>query len=221
MRTLSVMSRKGGTGKTTVTMCLGIAAHLRGYRVVIADMDPQGSTSSGFRPRVCEGPEVVEAAGGKIHQIKYTSEVRGIDFLIIDTPGTADANTLNAIHAAHACLVVTRPNYFDLAGAVSSADTIRQLAKPGLVMLNQTPPRRAGLEASSVQKAREALRFTRLPVADTTLCARAIYGTALSQGMSPEELLPNGAAAAELAALWGEAAALLAGGNYGASRRRS
>jgi len=42
MRSLALANQKGGTGKTTVTVGLGAAAALAGYRVLILDLDPQG-----------------------------------------------------------------------------------------------------------------------------------------------------------------------------------
>ena len=47
MKVFAVINQKGGTGKTTVT--INLAAHLamRGRRVLVADMDPQGNATSG------------------------------------------------------------------------------------------------------------------------------------------------------------------------------
>lgn len=42
MRSLALANQKGGTGKTTITVGLGAAAALAGYRVLILDLDPQG-----------------------------------------------------------------------------------------------------------------------------------------------------------------------------------
>jgi hypothetical protein len=127
-----------------------------------------------------------------------------MDLLLIDTPGTADDNTLNAIRAADGCLVVSRPNYFDIAGSVISATTVRQLGKPGMVVLNQAPWERVGLEPPSLRNARDALLFTKMPVANATIGARKAYATSIPGGLSPEEAEPTSAAAGEIAQLWRE-----------------
>ena len=43
MRTLSLVSQKGGAGKTTLSLHLAVAAHMAGFSVAIADLDPQVS----------------------------------------------------------------------------------------------------------------------------------------------------------------------------------
>lgn len=45
MRTVAVLNQKGGVGKTTVTLGLAAAAAHARRRVLIVDLDPQGSTS--------------------------------------------------------------------------------------------------------------------------------------------------------------------------------
>jgi cellulose biosynthesis protein BcsQ len=47
---LSVLNLKGGVGKTTITAHLGAALASRGYRVLLVDLDLQGSLSSLFIP---------------------------------------------------------------------------------------------------------------------------------------------------------------------------
>ncbi|MEM9515078.1 MAG: ParA family protein [Actinomycetota bacterium] len=44
-RTFAVINQKGGVGKTTVTLGLAAAADASGARVLVIDLDPQGSTS--------------------------------------------------------------------------------------------------------------------------------------------------------------------------------
>jgi len=45
MRTVAVLNQKGGVGKTTVTLGLAAAAAQARRRVLVVDLDPQGSTS--------------------------------------------------------------------------------------------------------------------------------------------------------------------------------
>jgi ATPases involved in chromosome partitioning len=46
MRTIAVTNHKGGSAKTTTTVNLGAALAAKGRRVLVIDMDPQGSASS-------------------------------------------------------------------------------------------------------------------------------------------------------------------------------
>ena len=45
MRTVAVLNQKGGVGKTTVTLGLASAASTASRRVLVIDLDPQGSSS--------------------------------------------------------------------------------------------------------------------------------------------------------------------------------
>jgi chromosome partitioning protein len=46
MRTIAVVNQKGGTGKTTTSVCLGAALAEAGRRVLLIDLDPQYSTTT-------------------------------------------------------------------------------------------------------------------------------------------------------------------------------
>lgn len=51
MRVLSVLSLKGGVGKTSVTLGLASAAHARGLRTLVIDLDPQANSSVVLDPQ--------------------------------------------------------------------------------------------------------------------------------------------------------------------------
>ena len=51
MRVLSVVSTKGGVGKTTLTVHLAVAAQQSGERVLVLDLDPQASAVQWWKDR--------------------------------------------------------------------------------------------------------------------------------------------------------------------------
>lgn len=46
MRVIALCNQKGGVGKTTTALNLARAAHLRGLRVLVIDLDPQSNTTT-------------------------------------------------------------------------------------------------------------------------------------------------------------------------------
>jgi len=48
MKVIAISLQKGGTAKTTTTVCLGTALAHKGKRVLILDMDPQGQVALSF-----------------------------------------------------------------------------------------------------------------------------------------------------------------------------
>lgn len=204
MKTLAVMSRKGGAGKTTVAVNLTLAARAMGVRAVLADADPMRSACEVLKGRD-EAPGLLfETSASKLFALTQACARSGVDLLVIDTPATPEADVAEAVKVADLCLAVARPTYLDLAAAVLSVAVIQRLGREGLIVLNQCAPARAGVEPPSVVKAFDALRFANLPVAPTALRARMVYQTAFAQARSVLEIDAGGAAAQEVRALFGQ-----------------
>jgi len=202
MRTIAVIARKGGSGKTTVSVHLALAAHLRGLEVVLADTDAQGSAVEVLKGRRREGPRTVVSTGPELLALQIQSQRAGVDALIIDTPAVLEEEIGAAVALSDLSLLVMRPTFLDIAASLHTASILRRLRKPAMVVLNQAPVMRDGAEPPAVKKALEALRLMRLPVAPAILRGRALYQTALESGSSVEELSPGAPAAEEVRALW-------------------
>ena len=201
MQTIAVVSRKGGAGKSTVSLQIALGLWLRGRRVLIADTDPQRSCLDVLKNRRGPGPQCVASSGSKLFALQTAARREGIDVVIIDTPAANEEEAAQAIAIADLAIMVLRPSYMDLAAAVSTSRLIRQLQKPGLMVLNQAASQRKGVEPTIVERTLEALKLLRLPVASSILRLRAIHQQAMEQGRSAEELDPTSMGARESAAL--------------------
>lgn len=202
MRTIAVIARKGGSGKSTVALHLALAGHLRGRRVLVADTDAQRSASVVLRGRPGEGPELATTTGAKLFALQLSAQRSGVELIVVDTPAVIEEDLSHAIVAADLCLLVIRPTFLDLAAAAQTTDIVRRLRKPMLVVMNQAAPARAGVDPPSVKRAMKALELLRLPMAPVVLRARAGYQSALDGGRSVEELDAQAEAAQEIAGLW-------------------
>jgi len=203
MRTIAAIACKGGSGKTTVATHLAIGAHLRGLSTTLADTDPQGSSHEVLRARRAEGPAFTRSTGPGLFRVQIAAVEAGCDALIIDTPAGAEDELGHALALSDLSLIVLRPTFLDLAAAVRTVDIVRRLRKPALILLNQAPAAREGVEPPSVVRALKALELMRLPVIPAIIRARQVYQSALESGRSVEELGGSDPAAArEMGELW-------------------
>lgn len=203
MRTVAVIARKGGSGKTTLSVHLALAAHLRGRGVLLADTDAQRSSSQVLKGRRTRGPTCVETSGPKLFALQHAALRDGVDAMVIDTPAAIEEEISHAIVASDLALLVIRPTFLDLAAALQTAEIVRRMRKPTLIVVNQAPVARNGVEPPAVKRALEALLLMRLPVIPIILRSRAAYQSALETGRSVEEIDPQTEAAREMAELWG------------------
>jgi chromosome partitioning protein len=203
MRTVAVIARKGGSGKTTVAINLAIAAHRRGLNTLLADSDPQRSAADVLKGRRhIGGPAIVETNSPGLFSLQISSLRAGIEALVIDTPAGEEDELAHAIVLADLSVLVVRPTLLDFAALLRTLKVIRHLRKRAIVVLNQAPPRRAGVEPPAVRKAQDVLRLLRLPVSPAILRTRTAYQSALERGGSAEEQTGDLAAASEINDLW-------------------
>ena len=202
MRTLAVIGRKGGSGKTTVAVNLALAAERCGKKVVIADTDPQRSALDALKGREEDGPQCVATTGAKLYHLQVATQRDGFDLMIIDTPACGEEDLAEALVLSEMSLLALRPTFLDLAAAVRTVDVVNRLGRPAVAVLNQAPPARLGVEPAVVKTALEALALMRLPAAPAILRSRLAYQTGLARGRSAHEL-GDVEAGREVFGLWG------------------
>jgi chromosome partitioning protein len=88
-RTIAVANQKGGVGKTTTTVNLGAALALAGHRVLLIDVDPQASATTGLgHGRLGAESTVYELllAGRGAREVIRPTRIDGLDII----PSTRD-----------------------------------------------------------------------------------------------------------------------------------
>ena len=201
MRTIATIACKGGPGKTTLATHLAIGAWRRGRRVLLADSDPQGSSADALAGRPGEGPAVLRCALSGLPEIQFAAARARTEVLVLDTPAGAAEELGCALAVSDLCLIVVRPTFLDLAASARTVEIVRRLRKPAMMVMNQAPVAREGIEPPAVAKALRALELMRLPVAPAIIRARQAWQSALETGRSVEEMFPGTPAARECAEL--------------------
>ncbi|USQ74549.1 ParA family protein (plasmid) [Roseomonas mucosa] len=143
MLVVSVLARKGGTGKSTAVRCLAVEALKAGRRVVVIDADPQPTCFRWGQRRAAAGIPVplvvVPAPGGLAAQIEGF-RAQGVDLILVDTPPTATPAVNAALDSSTGALVVTRPNPEDLESVQESLRVASAQKRRTGVILWQSPP---------------------------------------------------------------------------------
>jgi chromosome partitioning protein len=198
MKTIAVVSQKGGAGKTTIAVHLAVAASRDGQTVVVLDLDPQATAATWADWRGGENPVVVAAPHTRLAATMEEARRSGVDLIIIDSPPSADAAAVASARAADLVLIPTRASAFDLHAIRTTAELVRIAQKPAYVLLNAVPPRAAGL----IEEARAVVADLQLQLAPVSLVDRAAFRHAVINGQTAGEFEPAGKAAAEIADLY-------------------
>src|SRR4051812_37959256 len=125
MKTISILSQKGGAGKTTLAINLAGAAEAAGKQSVIIDLDPQASAKAWHDHRGKETPVVISAQPAMLSQVLKTAEEHGAAFCIIDTAPHSETAALAAARAADLILIPCRPCYLDLKAISTTIDLVQ------------------------------------------------------------------------------------------------
>lgn len=198
MRTIAILSQKGGTGKTTISLHLAVAAAQSGKATVIIDLDPQASSAGWSDSRRAEGPVVVSVPASRLPQALEAAAGGGADLVVIDTAPHSGEVALAAAEAADLILIPCRPGILDLRAIGTTARIVKLAGKPAYVVLNTVPPRASNVLAD----ARAAVAVHGLEVAPIALQQRAAYAHALTAGQTAQEYESGGKAAEEIGELY-------------------
>lgn len=197
MKTLALLSQKGGSGKTTISLNLAIAATLKGKSVVIIDLDPQQSAARWSRLRTSDAPLIMSGHGPNLVDLVERARGAGADLVIIDTAPKSENVALAAARIANLILIPCQPSNLDLDAIADTVNIAALAQRPAVFVMNNC-------RASShlADQAEEALREYRLPIAPARLGNRVAFIKSLAEGKGVLEYEPSGPAAREMKLLY-------------------
>ena len=197
MYTFSILSQKGGTGKTTLALNLAVAAELAGDSSVVIDLDPQASAKGWHDSRMTDSPVVISVQAVRLVEALRTAEEHGAKIAVIDTAPHSERAALAAARAAHLVLIPCRPGILDLRAIAASVDICHLAGARAAAVLTAVPSRGPiGDEAS------EVIAGYGLEVAPVRIGSRMAFVHSLTTGEGVLEYEPTGRAAQEITALY-------------------
>lgn len=191
MLVIALISSKGGTGKSTLATNLAVAAHLRGVKTAILDIDPQGSSCEWSDDREDPEPLVDMCNIPRLRKSIDSLRERGFGLCIVDTPGELTGNMLEGVDFA---LLPTDDSYFAQKG---TAQSLRFLTGrlPYAICMNKIH------HSANVERLHEPLIQVGIQVTPP-IRSRQEYKNAPTLGQGVLEYAPKSQAAAEINALY-------------------
>ncbi len=198
MRTIAMVTQKGGSGKSTLSACLAVAAQEAGERVFLIDMDPQKSLTKWCHRRADKALPVEAVSAGKLPDAVAALEKSKVTLVIIDTPATDTPAADAAMRAADLCLIPARPTIFDIWASETTRGKLKTMGKEFAFILNQCPAMQESQRVMDGAAALESLGGLLRPL----IASRVAYQEAAREGLGTTEIDTDGKAAEEIRALW-------------------
>ena len=193
MKTVAIVAEKGGVGKTSLSIHLGVAAAIKGKETVLVDLDPQASASKWGDSREAESPVVISCQASRLEKVLETARDGGAQLVVIDTAPHSESSALAAIRAADLILIPCQPSILDLRAIANTIDLVKLAKKTATVVLNCVPTR-----GSLGDEAADAIKEYNIPIAPVRICQRTAFVRSLAGGLAAQEYEPKGKAADEI-----------------------
>jgi chromosome partitioning protein len=133
MKTIVIANQKGGSGKSTSTVHLAVAAEQAGDGpVVISDTDPQGSTVDWFNQRKKAGIDTPRYAPLPLSELAgylQSLQAAGASYLFIDTAPSIGGVNPGLFAVADLISIPLNPTPTDLRALVKGPPAIKQSGK--------------------------------------------------------------------------------------------
>jgi len=199
MLTVSLMSQKGGTGKTTLAVALAVASERNGRRAAVIDLDPQGSALAWRRLRKSPKPVIAAAIPTKLYAVRQAAKRAGAELLIIDTaPHAEDAAIERAANIADIILIPCRPSGPDINAIGETVSLARRSERAAaFTVINSAP-----VKNPLTEQARAAIARYGIETAPVVIHQRIDHVHGFTDGRSAEEVDPKSKAAREIRALY-------------------
>ena len=202
MHVYSLITQKGGAGKSTLVRQLSVLAGESEPSFII-DRDPQRTTSKWWTRRselepAPERPELIDLGSASLTEAVKHLRRKPEGVLFIDTRPAVDEPEAEAARVADLVIVPVRPSPDDLEAVGETLKILRRLERRAVLVIN------AARNDARATGARAALSRYPVPVCPVHLADRTVYLDASLEGRGVVEMRGHAAREAghELRQIW-------------------
>ncbi len=199
MKTICLLSQKGGSGKSTIACSLAVCADSHDQGAVIIDLDPQSTATKWSERRDEKSPFVIPAQPIKLGDVIEEAREAGADIVLIDTAPHSTGAVSKAIELADLVLIPCRASVNDIDAIENSVQIAGYHKKDCAVVINGLPPNAPNVFKDAKQAITESYGVKVLP---TAICQRSDFVHSATEGKTPTDYAPNGKASGEIEALY-------------------
>jgi len=197
MKTITIASQKGGSGKTTLTAHLSVEAQRTACAWII-DTDRQATLSQWHARRSADTPQRMDVPHSRIVEGIARAQAQGADYCFVDTAPTVSEDNVALLRLADLVVIPVRPSPADLWAVVETVAEVKAAGKPFIFVLTQAKPN-ALITAQAIAALSQHGRVAQAFVAD-----RVAYASSMTGGDTAPELDGRNPSRPEIAALWRE-----------------
>lgn len=159
MRSIALLTQKGGAGKTTLAALLAVAASEAGENVIALDLDPQASLARWAERRAAAhvtNRVMVEPLERdrltRLPEILAGLAAVGFTLAIFDTAGADGRIIKNVADAVDICLLPARPTRLDVEATAATFRAVFLAKRRAAFILNQCPSNHRSSRATEAAK---------------------------------------------------------------------
>ena len=194
---ISLVNQKGGVGKTTIAINIGIGMARRNYKVGFLDTDPQGTASQWQSIEGNVGFEV-RRHPSRVSSGDIMDADRDHGLLVIDTPPAIGEITQSVLEVSDLAIIPLAPSVLDIWSSRTTIGMIEEAKKvnpklEGRLLVSRKIPR-----TRLAREGRDAIAALEMNVFETEISQRIAYIEAMIAGVSVFQYAPKSDASKEI-----------------------